>query len=131
MSEAVAHGLDPHKSRIERDRHTVWCLCGEKFTVFFDPDKRSIGVGKAYEEATAHIWASRPLVNGRVVPQDEVISLIGEGVHVGLRKGTDAADAHDLWKAISDSKTDAWSDAVGFLAYTLEQAGYALVKKEA
>lgn len=41
-------------------------------------------------------------------------SLFAEGVHAGLRKGTDASDAHHLWTAIANSRTSAWGDAIGF-----------------
>lgn len=40
--------------------------------------------------------------------------LLSEGVHAGLRKGTDAPDSHALWAAIAGSKTSAWSDAIAF-----------------
>jgi len=41
---------------------------------------------------------------------------VAEGVHTGLRKGSNAADADALWKAIRASKTSAWSDACAFFA---------------
>jgi hypothetical protein len=65
------------------------------------------------------------------VPVDEssAQSIIGEGLHTGLRKGTDAPEAHDLWKAVSESD-EAWSDALGYLTWGLEQMGMALCKKE-
>jgi hypothetical protein len=40
--------------------------------------------------------------------------MIAEGMHAGLRKGSDAPDAAALWRAIADSKTSAWSDAARF-----------------
>jgi len=40
---------------------------------------------------------------------------IGESMHAGLRKGTEADDAHMLWK-VSDSRTSAWGDAAEFTA---------------
>jgi hypothetical protein len=39
---------------------------------------------------------------------------ISEGVHAGLRKGTDAPDASVLYEAIARSRTTAWSDACAF-----------------
>lgn len=36
---------------------------------------------------------------------------IAEGVHSGLRNGTDAPDASQLWRAISASESSAWMDA--------------------
>lgn len=61
-------------------------------------------------------------------PDEEAMSLIGEYVHVGLRKGTEAPEAHDLWKAISDSD-NAWSDAVGFAIYGLALGEIRLCRK--
>lgn len=64
------------------------------------------------------------------VSDEDFASLIGEGVHTGLRKGTDAESAHDLWLAISNSTDTAWSDAVGFCVWGIGYAGYVLRKKE-
>lgn len=51
-----------------------------------------------------------------LVKADAVIRLftpeaIGEAVHTGLRKGTDADDAHVIWSIIANSNTTAWHDA--------------------
>ena len=40
--------------------------------------------------------------------------LLSEGIHAGLRKGTDAPDSQALWSAIHDSRTTAWQDAIAF-----------------
>lgn len=64
------------------------------------------------------------------LPLEEVAALISEGVHTGLRKGSDAEDAGDLWRAIYDSETSAWWDAVRYAAWGLDYMGYAVVKKE-
>lgn len=37
--------------------------------------------------------------------------LIGEGVHAGLRKGTDAPSARNIYDAISSSEDAAWGEA--------------------
>ena len=42
--------------------------------------------------------------------------LLAEGVHTGLRKGTDAPDAPKLWQALADRDTTAWADACEFAA---------------
>lgn len=57
-------------------------------------------------------------------------SLLGEGIHTGLRKGTDAEDSHELWKAISDSDTTAWSDAIDYCLWGLKEMGYQIYKVE-
>lgn len=61
--------------------------------------------------------------------KDEAASIIGEGLHTGLRKGTDAPEAHDLWVAISESG-EAWTDALDYLLYGLDVMGLALCKNE-
>lgn len=59
---------------------------------------------------------------------DEATSLIGEGVHTGLRKGTDAAGSSEAWRAISKDDSG-WDDAVAFAINGLEFMGYAICKK--
>jgi adenine deaminase len=61
--------------------------------------------------------------------REEFQSLLGEGLHTGLRKGSDAEDAHVLWNAIADSETSAWSDAVRFCADGLLDA-YTITPKQ-
>jgi hypothetical protein len=63
------------------------------------------------------------------VSKKDARSIIGEGVHTGLRKGTDADGAHELWDAIHKSD-EAWSDALEFFVWGLDQMGMALCKKE-
>lgn len=60
---------------------------------------------------------------------DEAASIIGEGLHTGLRKGSDAPEAPELWEAIHNS-LDAWSDALDYLVYGLDYMGFSLCKKE-
>lgn len=62
------------------------------------------------------------------VDHDTAASLLGEGIHVGLRKGTDAANSHETWQAIGRDDSG-WSDAIDFAVYGLEQMGYAVCKK--
>jgi len=62
------------------------------------------------------------------VSTDELAEQIAIGMHTGLRKGTDAPDSHKLWKAISDSKTEAWSEAAAFCADGLQSMGYTITK---
>lgn len=50
----------------------------------------------------------------RVIEQFRDPDLLSEGVHAGLRKGTSAPDAMDLWRAISNSRSSAWGDAIEF-----------------
>lgn len=63
-----------------------------------------------------------------ILTEKEVASILGEGVHTGLRKGSEASDAHILWEAIADSNTTAWSDAVAFCAWGLSEMGLKVVR---
>jgi hypothetical protein len=56
----------------------------------------------------------------------EAAELIGEGIHTGLRKGSDAEGAHDLWLAINKLQTSAWSDALAYMVDGLAYMGYKL-----
>lgn len=61
---------------------------------------------------------------------EDACDFLGEAIHTGLRKGSDAPDAHDLWQAISASNTTAWSDAIEFAVHALEQGGIVLCTRE-
>lgn len=63
------------------------------------------------------------------VPKAEAASLIGEGVHTGLRKGSEAPSSMPLWRAISGSTDSAWADAIAFCLWGLESMGYVLCRK--
>lgn len=69
-------------------------------------------------------------VTGTVPSKEEVLSMLGEGIHTGLRKGTDAESAHDLWVAISNSNDGAWSDALDYALWGIQYMGYEIVKVE-
>lgn len=81
--------------------------------------------------ATLALWGNGPwkvLTPAPVeIPADEAMSILGEGIHAGLRKCSDAPEAPDLWLAISNSGR-AWSDALSYAVWGLEYMG--LVKKE-
>jgi hypothetical protein len=82
---------------------------------------------------TRHLSLSRiekpPTVTWVPVSQDDATSIIGEGVHTGLRKGTDAPGSPELWDAIRESPR-AWSEALAYFVWGLDQMGMALCKKE-
>lgn len=63
------------------------------------------------------------------VPKPMARSLTIEGVHTGLRKGTDDPKAHDLWLAIREAP-DAFGDACHYFVECLEYMGFAICKKE-
>lgn len=54
--------------------------------------------------------------------KDLFMSLVGEGLHTGIRKGCDSPESAAAWKAISDMPD--WNDALEFLAGGLELMGY-------
>lgn len=62
------------------------------------------------------------------VPDDEAKSLLGEGIHAGLRKGTDAENSGKTWNAIADEQSG-WSDALAYALWGLDYLGYAICKK--
>lgn len=64
------------------------------------------------------------------ISREEACSLLGEGVHTGLRKGSDASDSGTLWRAIFESKTTAWSDALDYAVWGLNEMGYGICRKE-
>lgn len=67
-------------------------------------------------------------VTGTVPPDDEIISMVGEGIHAGIRKGTDAPEAPALWTAISESG-GAWSEALSFFLWGMRYSGWEIVKR--
>lgn len=68
------------------------------------------------------------IIKGEVVDHETAVSLIGEGVHTGLRKGSEARNSGILWRGISNSTDSSWSDAVNYCLYGLESMGYKIVK---
>ena len=54
-----------------------------------------------------------------VLGANELASHVGEGVHTGLRKGSEAESAHVIWKAIFDSEDGAWGDAISYFLHGL------------
>jgi adenine deaminase len=68
------------------------------------------------------------VLNQVEVTVDELAEQIAVGVHTGLRKGSDADDAHNLWKVISDSETNAWISAATFCASGLQSMGYRITR---
>ncbi|QNJ56034.1 hypothetical protein SEA_RASPUTIA_144 [Microbacterium phage Rasputia] len=69
-------------------------------------------------------------VNGKTVSDEEFKSMLGEGVHTGLRKGSGAPSAPALHTAIAQSDDGAWGDALGYAVWGLRFMGYELVKVE-
>lgn len=63
------------------------------------------------------------------VDDETAKSLIGEGVHTGLRKGTDAWNSGNTWRAIAAPESG-WSDAIHFAVEGLKGMGYRLCKVE-
>lgn len=62
------------------------------------------------------------------VDKDVASELIGEGVHVGLRKGSEDPASGPLWRMISESGA-AWTDALNYCMWGLESMGYVLCRK--
>lgn len=58
------------------------------------------------------------------IEKQEAAELLAEGVHVGLRKGSEAPSSGPLWKAIAESDDSAWMDAMQYAIDGLEYMGY-------
>lgn len=63
------------------------------------------------------------------VSDEDTTSLLGEGIHTGLRKGTDAPGAHETWMAIN-TNDEAWSEALDWAVWGLHEMGFVLCKVE-
>jgi hypothetical protein len=63
------------------------------------------------------------------VSDEDAASLIGEGLHTGFRKGTDAPESAGLWQAI-DRSDRAWPEALAFLISGLKSMGYQLCERD-
>lgn len=50
----------------------------------------------------------------KVIEQFRDPDCLGEGVHTGLRKGTDEPGALKIWEAIASTNSSAWREAVEF-----------------
>lgn len=57
---------------------------------------------------------------------DTAKSLIGEGIHTGMRKAIDSPQAHPAWKAIQELPDDDWDAVLEFLVSGLASVGYEL-----
>lgn len=64
------------------------------------------------------------------VSDDEFASLLGEGIHTGLRKGSEAPSSATLHRAIRESTDSAWGDALAYAVNGLRMMGYRLVREE-
>ena len=63
------------------------------------------------------------------VSDEEFAEHIAIGVHVGLRKGSEAPSSGPLWRAISESSDSAWSDAAEYCVHGLRSMGFKLVRE--
>lgn len=66
------------------------------------------------------------------IENDEAISLIGEGVHTGFRKGRelDSPASDRIWKAIADDASDeAWTAALEYAVWGLNEMGYRVCRE--
>jgi hypothetical protein len=77
-------------------------------------------LAKRYSELEAENARLREAAETLLAYRKRVIENLGEGVHAGLRKGSQAPSSVALWKAISDSRDGAWGDAVAFAKYGFE-----------
>jgi hypothetical protein len=57
-------------------------------------------------------------------------SIMGEGIHVAFRKGTDHPAAHHYWMMIKDIPDSLWDDVLHYLVWSLEYMKLIDVTKE-
>lgn len=76
--------------------------------------------------SVANAWRDHPAFTE--VTDDTFVSLLCEGVHTGLRKGSEAPSSGALWKAISDSNDGAWGEAMEWTVWCLHEMGFKLVE---
>lgn len=63
------------------------------------------------------------------VSREEAVSILGEGIHTGMRKGSDRPDSMVLHRAVNDHLR-VWTEALEFFVDGLDYMGMALCKKE-
>lgn len=64
------------------------------------------------------------------VADKEILSLLGEAIHTGFRKGCDAPQAPVIWKAINDMPPKDWGRFLSYLLWSLRASGVT-IKEEA
>ena len=107
---------------MQEDREAAARLTGEEAMAFGMAD-----LSDAVQSFARHRIASTASLQTRVAELEKGLEkcvnvietfkdadILSEGIHAGLRKGTDAPDSHALWTAIAGSKTSAWADAIAF-----------------
>jgi hypothetical protein len=51
---------------------------------------------------------------------DDWKSVLGEGIHVAFRKGSDHEKAHEYWELIRDMPNELWDDVLGYVVWSLQ-----------
>jgi hypothetical protein len=51
--------------------------------------------------------------------RDEWASILGEGIHVAFRKGSDHPKAHYYWKMIQEMPNELWNDVTDYVVDSL------------
>jgi hypothetical protein len=62
--------------------------------------------------------------------EDEWKSILGEGIHVAFRKGSDHPEAHDYWKLIQKMPDELWDDVLGYVVWSLSYMNLIDVKPD-
>jgi hypothetical protein len=55
----------------------------------------------------------------QIYSRDDWASILGEGIHVAFRKGTDHPKAHDYWKMIQEMPDELWNDVTTYVVDSL------------
>lgn len=62
--------------------------------------------------------------------EEEIISVLGQSIHTGLRKAGESHAADRAWHAITDMPDDDWSGVLGWAVWAMGVSGYIIVKEE-
>lgn len=50
-----------------------------------------------------------------VLSREDLMSVLGEGIHVGFRKGTDHPQSHEYWMMIAGMPDELWGEVLGYV----------------
>lgn len=64
------------------------------------------------------------------ISREDATSLLGEGIHTGLRKAVDSHESVVVWQAINRLPDDEWHTVLVWLVDALASMGYHLVKED-
>lgn len=61
--------------------------------------------------------------------KNEILAILGEGVHTAFRKGADGGGAHEVWVTIKNMEANQYNATIEFLVAGLDFMGYEVRQK--